>query len=149
SVPKTTSRSTHRSPKFQQRTSRIFEPSSGAIAEAQIERHNCHDYREEGSMVHVRALMLMLGIAAAASAGPGTQSFAQAPADPNSAPNSYSLDANWLKMPDGLKMGQVTGVDIDPDGKSVWVFERCGKRDCVNSTRDPIEKFDASGKFLV
>lgn len=100
-------------------------------------------------MFRVRILMLLLGAVAVASAVPGTVSSAQAPADPNSATNPYFLDANWLKMPDGLKMGQVTGVDIDPDGKSVWVFERCGKRDCVNSARDPIEKFDASGKFLL
>jgi DNA-binding beta-propeller fold protein YncE len=92
--------------------------------------------------------MLMFGIIAAASIGLDAQSFAQAPADSNSAPNPYSRDANWLRMPDGGKMGQVTGVDIDPDGKSVWVFERCGARDCVNSARDPIEKFDASGNFV-
>ena len=36
-------------------------------------------------------------------------------------------------MPDGRKIGQVTGVDIDPDGKSVWVFDRCGVKDCVDS----------------
>ena len=100
-------------------------------------------------MFRVRILMLMLGIIAAANTGPGAESAAQVPADPNSAPNPYSLDANWLKMPGGLKVGQVTGVDIDPDGKSVWVFERCGRRDCVDSARDPIEKFDASGNFLL
>jgi len=94
-------------------------------------------------------MILMFWIIAAASVGPEAGSIAQGLADPNSAPNPYSLDANWLKLPDGRKMGQVTGVDIDPDGKSVWVFERCGKRDCVNSTRDPIEKFDASGNLVV
>lgn len=98
----------------------------------------------------VVAVVAVLALSAAvAGAGPGAESYAQMSTGPNGVPNPYSLDANWLKMPDGLKMGQVTGVDIDPDGKGVWVFERCGRRDCVNSARDPVEKFDASGNFLL
>jgi sugar lactone lactonase YvrE len=87
---------------------------------------------------------LVFGIIAAFDA----PSFAQVPADPNGAPNPYRLDANWLKFPDGRKLGQVTGVDIDPDGKSIWVFERCGAKDCVNSALNPIKKFDASGNLV-
>jgi sugar lactone lactonase YvrE len=94
-------------------------------------------------------MTLLFGIIAAASTGPVAQSFAQAPADPNGAPNPYRLDANWLKIPDGRKIGQVPGVDIDPDGKSIWVLDRCGVKDCVNSPLNPIEKFDASGNFVV
>jgi DNA-binding beta-propeller fold protein YncE len=88
--------------------------------------------------------MLLCGFIAALA----SVSFAQTSADPNSAPNPYRLDTNWLKMPDGRKLGQVPGVDIDSDGKSVWVFERCGARDCVNSTVDPIKKFDATGNLV-
>src|SRR5215470_20064243 len=83
---------------------------------------NC-GHREEESMLRVRTIPLLFGIIAAAIAWPEAELFAQAPADPNGAPNPYRLDANWLKMPEGRKMGQVTGVDIAPDGKSVWVFE--------------------------
>jgi sugar lactone lactonase YvrE len=100
-------------------------------------------------MFRASTITFLFGIIAAAIAGPEAQLFAQAPADPNGAPNPYRLDANWLKMPAGRKIGQVTGVDIDPDGKSVWVFDRCGVRDCVNSTLNPIEKFDASGNLVV
>jgi len=100
-------------------------------------------------MFRVNTLSLLVAIMVAASIGPDTKLFAQAPADPNGPPNPYRLDANWLKVPDGRKIGQVTGVDIDPDGKSVWVFDRCGAKDCVSSPLDPIEKFDASGKFVV
>jgi len=99
-------------------------------------------------MFRITTIALLLGITAAATAGLGAVSFAQVSADPNGAPNPYRLDADWLKIPDGRKFGQVTGVDIDPDGKSVWVFERCGARDCVNSTLNPIDKFDASGKLV-
>jgi len=31
----------------------------------------------------------------------------------------------------------------------VWVFDRCGAKDCANSALNPIEKFDASGNFVV
>src|SRR5882757_624478 len=99
-------------------------------------------------MFRASTLTLLFGIVAAASIGPGVQSFAQTPADPNGAPNPYRLDENWLKIPEGRKIGQVTGVDIDLDGKSIWVFDRCGVKDCVNSPLDPIEKFDASGKLV-
>jgi streptogramin lyase len=95
-------------------------------------------------MFRVSTMLLSIGVCTAL----GTASHAQVSVDPNSAPNPYRLDANWAKMPDGKKMGQVTGVDIDPDGKSIWVFERCGARDCANSPLSPIKKFDASGNLV-
>ncbi len=95
-------------------------------------------------MFRASTIILALGLTTAL----GSASFAQTPADPNGAPNPYRLDEGWLKIPEGRKIGQVTGVDIDPDGKSIWVFDRCGVKTCVNSTLDPIEKFDASGKLV-
>jgi len=71
-------------------------------------------------MFRASTMASLFGIIVAASVTPVTHSLAQAPADPNGAPNPYRLDANWLKIPDGRKIGQVTGVDIDPDGKSIW-----------------------------
>ena len=95
-------------------------------------------------MFRVSTTLLLLGLIAA----PGATAFAQGSVDPNGAPNPYHLDSEWLKAPEGRKIGQVTGVDIDPDGKSVWVFDRCGVKSCSGSALDPIEKFDASGKFV-
>ena len=86
-------------------------------------------------MFRASTFVLFLGVTTAL----GSVSFAQTPVDPNGAPNPYRLDENWLKIPEGRKIGQVTGVDIDPDGKSIWVFDRCGVKDCVNSPLDPIE----------
>jgi DNA-binding beta-propeller fold protein YncE len=75
---------------------------------------------------------------------------AQPAADPNSAPNLYREDAGWAKLAAGRKWGAVPGVDIDRDGKSVWVFDRCETADdCSKSNLDPIQKFDASGKLLL
>src|SRR5579862_8146308 len=71
--------------------------------------------------------------------------------DPNGAPNSYRMLEGWsLKLPPGRTLGQPIGVEIDhSDGKSLWVFERCGNRSgpndpppCAGSKLAPIWKFD-------
>ena len=60
-------------------------------------------------------------------------------------PNPYRTVENWAKLPDGRKWGQTISVDIDRDGKSIWVFERCGGTSCDGSDVAPILKIDPSG----
>jgi DNA-binding beta-propeller fold protein YncE len=86
--------------------------------------------------------MFVLTVAAATFGAPA---FAQGP---NDAPNPYTLEDNWAKLPEGRKMGQPIGVEVDRDGKSVWVFDRCGGTLCTNSNVAPVMHFDPSGKFL-
>ena len=50
-------------------------------------------------------------------------------------------------LPEGREWGATSGIDIDRDGTSVWVAERCGTS-CAGSTLDPVLKFDESGKLL-
>jgi len=92
------------------------------------------------------------GVAFAALAA---AAFAQGSAQPtNDAPNPYETVANYFKMPDGRTWGSTSAVDIDRDGKSIWVAERCGANSCWDaqagrmSTLDVILKFDASGKLV-
>src|SRR5215831_18778949 len=89
---------------------------------------------------------LMLGVAVAAtmalSAG---RAHAE---DPNNAPNPYRVVEHWAKLPEGRVWGQAIGVDIDRDGTSVWVFDRCGAKTCEGSNLAPIQKFDASGRLV-
>jgi sugar lactone lactonase YvrE len=86
---------------------------------------------------------------AAAIAMPGVGSFAQSGIDPNAAPNPYHEDEGWAKLPQGRNWGAAIGVDIDRDGKSVWVFDRCAtKDDCSGSNLAPIQKFDPTGKLV-
>ena len=78
----------------------------------------------------------------------------------NSAPNPYRAIYDWGKLPEGRTWGSTSGVDIDPDGTSVWVAERCGAFAppsqmkpgqpfaCDGSNLDPILKFDASGRLV-
>lgn len=87
----------------------------------------------------------------ALTAGP---TWAQAPAtppphDPNDYPNPYHIQEGWAQL--GRSFGGVSAVDMDPDGKSVWVFERCGLADdgCAKDrTKDPVLEFDSSGKLV-
>src|ERR1700704_955657 len=74
--------------------------------------------------------------------------LAQTGAPTNNLPNTYQRVGNWAKMPAGRFWGAAAGVDIDPDGKSVWVAERCAQNSCAGSNLDPIIKFDASGKLV-
>ena len=75
-------------------------------------------------------------------------SMAQSSADPNAAPNPYRAEESWAKLPEGRRWGMAIGVDIDRDGKSLWVFDRCGARTCAGSTIAPIQKFDAAGNLM-
>ena len=68
--------------------------------------------------------------------------------DPNAAPNPYRAEENWAKLPAGRAWGQAIGVDVDRDGTSVWVYDRCGAKTCEGSNIAPIQKFDASGKLV-
>jgi len=42
----------------------------------------------------------------------------------------------------------MSGVDVDRDGQSIWVAERCGANSCAGSKLAPILEFDPSGKLL-
>jgi DNA-binding beta-propeller fold protein YncE len=86
--------------------------------------------------------------------------WAQTAAPTNSLPNPYRSIESWAKMPEGRVWGSTSGVDVDRDGRSVWVAERCGvfaapsqmkpgvPFACDGSPLDPILKFDASGKLV-
>src|SRR5580700_12301542 len=69
-------------------------------------------------------------------------------AQDNSKPNPYRMIENWAKLPEGRTWGSTSAVEIDRDGHSVWVAERCGVNSCAGKTDDPILHFDASGKLI-
>jgi DNA-binding beta-propeller fold protein YncE len=94
-------------------------------------------------------MKLALGLAAvSAFALVSETAFSQGAAPTNNAPNPYQSVTNWAKMPPGRTWGSSAGVAIDPDGKSVWVLDRCGANSCVGSNLDPILKFDRNGKMV-
>src|SRR6266446_428489 len=102
-------------------------------------------------MWHARGISYALSIAiVAVIATSGERSYAQVVvAEANAAPNPYKFNYGWAKLPEGRKWGAAVGVDIDRDGKSVWVFDRCATADdCSTSNLSQIQKFDATGKLV-
>ena len=75
--------------------------------------------------------------------------YAQSNVKPvNELHNPYTTVESWAKMPEGRTWGATSAVEIDRDGKSIWVAERCGANTCVGSKLPTVFKFDMSGKVL-
>ena len=66
-------------------------------------------------------------------------------ADP---PNPYETTVRWGILPVGRTWGGISAIDIDRDGRSVWVAERCGGVGCATSSLAPILKLDPSGAVV-
>jgi sugar lactone lactonase YvrE len=99
-------------------------------------------------MSHVNRVSLIVGVAIVTlTTISGDRVHAQ-DVDPNAAPNPYREDVGWAKTALGRPFGSTIGVDIDRDGKSVWVYDRCGGGTCQNSKIAPVMKFDPTGKLV-
>ena len=61
-----------------------------------------------------------------------TALFGQSAEPINSAPNPYATVSDFFRLPSGRTWGSTSAVDIDRDGKGVWVAERCGANSCVD-----------------
>src|SRR3954470_9234064 len=72
----------------------------------------------------------------------------------NDAPNNYTTIKDYFKLPEGRTWGSTSAVDVDKDGTSIWVAERCGQNSCLDratgkmSDVPTVLKFDASGKLM-
>src|SRR5215218_1003355 len=99
----------------------------------------------------------------AAIAAPATRTFGQGATPPpqtgaaaptNDAANSYQTIEGWAKLPEGRTWGSTSAVEVDKDGKSIWVAERCGVNSCLDratgkmSELPTVLKFDPSGKLV-
>ena len=75
-------------------------------------------------------------------------SFAQERDNRFNPSRDFTIDNHFFKMQSGRPIGSTAGISISPDGKSIWVFDRCGANDCVGSDLDPIMQFDLDGNQL-
>ena len=66
----------------------------------------------------------------------------------NNLPNGYRTVADYFRLPEERKWGSTSAVEIDKDGRSIWVAERCGANTCAGSTLPSVLKFDASGRLV-
>ncbi len=74
---------------------------------------------------------------------------ASAAAQPtNSQPNPYRTVEGWARMPEGRTWGSTSAVEVDRDGRSIWVAERCGANSCADSNLPALLKFDPEGRLV-
>ncbi len=66
----------------------------------------------------------------------------------NDLPNPYETITGWGKLPEGRTWGSTSAVEIDKDGVSIWVAERCQQNLCTGSDLPAILKFDANGNLV-
>ena len=81
--------------------------------------------------------------------------IAQANSEPNNKlPNPYQSTDGWARMPIGRQWGATSSIDVDPDGRSIWVAERCGSdslnprytpNSCADSELPVVLKFNPDG----
>lgn len=65
-----------------------------------------------------------------------------------SASDLYRPNEAWAELPPGRDWGAVTGVHPDPDGRHIWILDRCGGNGCLDSELAPIFKFDLQGNLV-
>jgi sugar lactone lactonase YvrE len=102
---------------------------------------------------YVVAMALMIAPAFAQdSNAPGIGPDSTVPT--NDAPNPYKSIKDFFKLPEGRPWGSTSSVEIDKDGKSIWVAERCGANSCFDpktgqwNNVPSVMKFDSTGKMV-
>ena len=72
----------------------------------------------------------------------------------NDLPNPYESIPNYFKLPDGRKWGSTSAAEVDKDGKTIWVAERCGENGCLDRATGNIKPentilhFDTNGNVI-
>ena len=93
-----------------------------------------------------RLLCVALACLTSAITGRAQVAAQGSPAPTNDLPNPYRTIEGWAQL--GRPWGATSAVDIAPDGKGIWVAERCGANGCAESTLPAVYKFDANGKLV-
>ena len=96
-------------------------------------------------MRHQCRVGFTLVIATVAAAATSNAAHAQM-----SAPNTYrTVQGVWGKLPAGRTWGATSAVYPSPDGRTMWVGERCGENQCFGKDDVPsILQFDLDGNLL-
>lgn len=89
--------------------------------------------------------IVVTGVSILVSSGPLS---AQVNEEINDRPDPYIMDQHFFKLPPGRAIGSTVTMAVDRDGRSIWVFDRCGAHNCVGSELAPIQKFDGAGNLV-
>ena len=100
-------------------------------------------------------VLAVAAVAVIAAASSGIRADGPAPIPPvNDVPNPYNMVNDFFKLPEGRKWGSTSTIDVDKDGKSIWIAERCGSNSCLDAATGQIKdvatvmKFDENGKLV-
>src|SRR5216684_1344105 len=100
-------------------------------------------------------VLALATVAAFASSDIRIAADGSAPIPPvNDAPNPYTTIKDYFKLPAGRTWGSTSAVEVDKDGKSIWVAERCGANSCLDAATNTIQnvptvsKFDPNGNLV-
>ena len=116
------------------------------LKNTEIQRHKGAEARDRGILfVRFCAFVSLCLCVLSFSEVAGAQNEVQ---PTNAQPNPYQTVTDWAKLPAGRTWGSTSAVEIDKDGKSVWVAERCGANSCQDSMLDSILHFDVQGKLI-
>jgi DNA-binding beta-propeller fold protein YncE len=105
-------------------------------------------------MLRVTRSSFAAGVVALVVLSPWTAKAQKDMPPTNDLPNPYQTISGYFKLPAGRTWGSTSAVEIDKDGKSIWVAERCGANSCFDaatgkmSPLDPILKFDENGNLV-
>src|SRR5688572_20734241 len=100
-------------------------------------------------MAQRRPLVIAVSLATLIASGAAAQSSSRPDMPPtNDLPKPYETIAGWAKLPEGRTWGSTSAVDIDKDGVSIWVAERCQANNCAGSNLASVFKFDANGNMV-
>jgi sugar lactone lactonase YvrE len=100
-------------------------------------------------------VLAVAAVAVIAAASSGMKADGPAPIPPvNDVANPYNMVNDFFKLPEGRKWGSTSTIDVDKDGKSIWIAERCGSNSCLDTATGQIKdvatvmKFDENGKLV-
>jgi hypothetical protein len=67
-----------------------------------------------------------------------------------SIPNPYEVaDEGWGELPAGRTWGAISAVYPSPDGRTIWVADRCAQNTCIGrEDMDMVFQFDLDGRLL-
>lgn len=108
-------------------------------------------------MTRTRILVALGATALAVATGAVTERIVQAQTRTmgnkqqpvNDAPNTFQTVEGFFKLPAGRTWGSTSAVDVDKDGKTIWVGERCGTNSCLSTPDlDPVLHFDEKGTLI-
>jgi hypothetical protein len=96
-----------------------------------------------------RFLRIGCSVAATAAALTAVSSAADAQHRPFPTEPYRATGEQWGTLPNGLQWGSTSTIDAAPDGRTMWVAERCGVNDCTGNTDRPtIFHMDLDGNVL-